>query len=337
MTFDVEMTRDDSCFALPDWAELRARDPDRHVFSTPEWNRLWWDEFGAGKDLWVLTLRRAGKAVAVVPLYRKLTEEPPPLRFVGGVDLTDYLGPICAPEDREEVAETLLLWLGDAELEWAEFDAHNMAVPFGFAEFLVDHADRQGFDIALTQEETTAVLRLPGDWDSYLQGLRAKERHELKRKRRRIQRELPDASVRTSTDETLDRDLKIFIEMHRGTEGHKGHFMRPDIATFFERIAHDFMPRGWLRVDLLEVGGTAIAATFAFELERTLYLYNSAYEPEAGRLSPGLILVSELVKGAIEKGFTTFDFLRGPERYKYDLGAQALPLNRLRIANPRLG
>jgi CelD/BcsL family acetyltransferase involved in cellulose biosynthesis len=93
------------------------------------------------------------------------------------------------------------------------------------------------------------------------------------------------------------------------------------------------MPRGWLRLDFLEIGGRAIATTFGFQVEKTLYLYNSAYEPELARISPGLFLVSELVRGAIEEGLEVFDFLRGPERYKYQLGSQAVPLNNVRVMN----
>ncbi|MDQ5815543.1 MAG: GNAT family N-acetyltransferase, partial [Actinomycetota bacterium] len=100
---------------------------------------------------------------------------------------------------------------------------------------------------------------------------------------------------------------------------------------FFDRVARAFMPLGWLRLDFLEIGGRPVASTFGFELEKRFYLYNSAYEPEARRSSPGLMLVGELVNEAIDRGFERFDFLRGPERYKYQLGAQALPLNNVRI------
>jgi CelD/BcsL family acetyltransferase involved in cellulose biosynthesis len=153
----------------------------------------------------------------------------------------------------------------------------------------------------------------------------------LRRKRRRLGRDHPDAEFRTAAPETLEADLKVFIDMHRGAEGMKGHFMKPEIATFFERVARAFMELDWLRLDLLEIGGKAIASTFSFELDGTFYLYNSAYEPDMARLSPGFVLVTELIKRSIEKGLTRFDFLRGPERYKYQLGAQAVPLNNVLI------
>ena len=334
MTLEVTLDRDQGCLDLPQWRELLARDPVRHIFATPEWNRVWWEEFGQGKDLFVLTMRRDGDLAGIVPLYRKHEGDRKILRFLGGIDLTDYLGPICSVEDRDDVAEALVAWLATDEVAWDEFDAHNMPVPFGFADALVDRVDAHGFDFELEQEETSAVLLLPDSWDAYLESLDAKERRELKRKQRRLGREVPDATFRRTTEETLEQDLKFFVEMHRGAEGHKGHFMKPEIATFFERVARAFMPLGWLRLDFLEIGDRPVASTFSFELNGTFYLYNSAYEPDVKRLSPGVALVARLIEEAIERGLETFDFLRGQERYKYQLGAEAVPLNNLRLDHP---
>ena len=337
MALETSLERSEDCFDMSGWKELLKRDPDRHIFATPEWNRCWWEEFKAGKEIYTLVMRRDGELAALVPLYLKREGDRSILRFIGGIDLTDYLGPICAIEDRAEVAEATVAWLQDAPITWSEFDGHNMPVPFGFAEYLVDHADRRGFELDLTQEETSAVLVLPGSWEEYEASLDPKERHELRRKRRRFVREHPDAGMRSATEETLERDLDTFVEMHRGAEGMKGHFMRPEIATFFRRVAEALMPLGWLRLDLLEIGDRAVAATFSFQLENTFYLYNSAYEPDARRLSPGLVLVSQLVQRAIDEGRRQFDFLRGPERYKYQLGAEALPLNNVRIRPAEAG
>lgn len=328
---DVRVHRGIEAFELPEWRALLERDVDKHIFNTPEWQKVWWEEFGAGKDLVVLAMHRGDDLIAVVPLYTKMEDGRSILRFVGGIDLTDYSGPICTAEDEPEVADALVRWLGTTDLEWDEFDAHNMPVPFGFADYLVERADRAGFGFGIEQEETTAILKLPDAWETYLASLSKKERHELKRKRRRIQREQPDLVVRTATAESLEADLKAFVDMHRGTEGLKGHFMRPEIATFFERVARAFMPTGWLRLDLLEIGGTPIASTFGFEHGNTLYLYNSAYELDFARLSPGFVLVSTLIEQAIDEGVSTFDFLRGPERYKYRLGAEPVPLNNVRV------
>jgi CelD/BcsL family acetyltransferase involved in cellulose biosynthesis len=330
---EVRVDCDESCFDLPEWRQLLARDPSRHIFSSPEWNKMWWDEFGSGRDLLLMTMRRGDSVAAIVPLYRKQEEGRRVLRFVGGIDLTDYLGPICSLQDRNTVAETLVGWLETTDVWWDELDAHSMPVPLGFAEFLVDHADRRGFSFTLEQEEVSAILPLDREWDAYLVSLDSKQRHELKRKMRRLAREHPDARVRSSSAATLDRDLEIFFDMHREAEGDKGHFMSPGVATFFERVARGFLTLGWLRLDFLEIGERAVAATFGFEVSRRFYLYNSAFLPAARKMSPGVVLVGQLVKRAIGNGVEYFDFLRGSERYKYQFGAEAVPLHNVRVFN----
>ena len=47
-------------------------------------------------------------------------------------------------------------------------------------------------------------------------------------------------------------------------------------------------------------------------------LYNSGFDPGRAALSPGLVLLTHLIRDAIARGKTRFDFLRGEERYKYE-------------------
>ncbi len=315
----------------PSWDALRPRERIPGIFATQGWAKVWWDEFPAGKELHVLTVTLHDEVTAILPMYLKKEEGRSVLRFVGGIDLTDYLGPICPLSETAAAADALVGWLRTTDVEWDEFDGHNLPVPAGFAEHLVESADRHGMDFELDQEETSAILELPDSWETYLGNLSSKDRHELRRKQRRLWKEHPDAKARTATPETLEVDLATFIDLHRGTEGLKGHFMRPEIATFFERVARAFMPLGWLRLDLLEVGDKTLSATFGFEFEGTFYLYNSAYDPDFARLSPGMMLVAELIRESIDRGLHTFDFLRGPEKYKYRMGAAPVPLHNVRI------
>lgn len=327
----IDVSSDPSEFSAPEWGRLVAQVHPRNVFATPEWQRAWWEERGEGKELLVLRLKSDDEVIAYVPLYRKYEAGKPVLRFVGGIDLTDYIGPICAPEDGDRVAAALVEWLEHQVEPWSLFDAHNLPVPAHFAETLVERADAAGFRFELEQEETSAVILLPRTWDDYLSSLKAKERHELKRKMRKLAREYPGAAVRETTPETLEADLQTFFHMHRGAEGLKGHFMRHEIATFFARVAHSFMPLGWLRLNFLEVEGRSIASTFGFELDGVYYLYNSAYEPDFASVSPGLVLCAHLIQESIDRGLDRFDFLRGPEDYKYRFGAEPIPLHNVRI------
>lgn len=328
---DVKLTQSPDAFDLPEWRALLAADPHRHIFSTPEWNRAWWEEFGGGKELFVLTFLDPGP-VGLAALILDQTPEGGRLRFLGGDDLTDYLGPLSAEHEHlPAIAEALVGYARDDIPGWATFDAKCLPVPFHFAEWLVVAADRLGLEFRIDQPEMTLVLELPSSFDEYLEALGRRERHELRRKLRRFEREAPEASVATATGETLEADLEVFAGMHRGSEGLKGKFMAPERATFFARVARLFQPLGMLSLDFLEVGGRRIASTFSYDFNQTFYLYNSAYDHGLGSLSPGLMLATGLIRRSIERGYRLFDLLRGQERYKFELGGVPLPLHTVTI------
>ena len=49
MTFDLQTIETADAFEHPAWPALREKDPNAHIFTTPEWNRVWWEEFGRGQ------------------------------------------------------------------------------------------------------------------------------------------------------------------------------------------------------------------------------------------------------------------------------------------------
>lgn len=331
---ELKVCETEDAFDLPEWRGLAGSDPHRTIFSLPEWNKNWWQEFGEGKKLFVLTFLDP-EPIGLVPLVLDRVDRAVRIRFVGGDDLTDYLGPLVASDSYlPSIADLLVKFLLEEVGGWSYFLARCLPVPFGFAEWLVEAADRLGMGFSIDQDELTAILPLPSTFEDYLAQLPRDDRHELRRKLRRFEREAPEFEIVTSTAETLDEDLDVFVHMHRGSEGMKGKFMAPERATFFSRLARTFQPLGMLSFDFLQVAGRRIASTFSFTFERTFYLYNSAYEQEARPLSPGVVLVSKLIERAIEGGFNNFDFLRGRERYKYELGAQPLPLHSVRLTHP---
>jgi CelD/BcsL family acetyltransferase involved in cellulose biosynthesis len=311
---------------------LLERDPYRHIFATPEWSRVWWEEFGAGRRLLVLSFCDP-EPVGLAPLV--LDPEAAVLSFLGGDDLTDYMGPISAGHEfQRAIADTLLDYALEDIPSWCSFDARCLPVPFGFAEWLVEAADRRGLPFQMDEHEMTAVLSLPGSFDAYLEQLGRSRRHELRRKLRRFEEAAPDACLTTATEQTLEADLEDFFAMHRSSEGEKGKFMGVERAGFFARIARTFQPLGLLSLDFLEVGGKRVASTFSYTYSGTFYLYNSAFDAGAAALSPGIMIVVLLIRRCIEQGMGRFDFLRGTERYKFDLGAERLPLHAVKITRP---
>jgi CelD/BcsL family acetyltransferase involved in cellulose biosynthesis len=66
----------------------------------------------------------------------------------------------------------------------------------------------------------------------------------------------------------------------------------------------------------------------------TSYLYNSAFDRAWGSLAPGMVLVAEDIRLAIEEGCTVFDLLKGDYAYKYRFGAVPRRVRRLTVDRP---
>ncbi|HEX2178658.1 MAG TPA: GNAT family N-acetyltransferase [Actinomycetota bacterium] len=332
---DIKLSRLPEGFDLPEWRQLLVADPNRHIFATPEWNRLWWERFGQGRQTGLALTFSDPEPVGLAALTVDETAAGRRMRFLGGDDLTDYQGPlISGPEHRPAVAEAFLKFLLEDYSEWDYLEAKGLPVPFHFSEWLVEVADRTGLEFDLELHELTAVLMLPGTWQEYLASLGSKKRHELERKTRRFDREASSAVLRTADDASLENDVETFIGLHKTSAGEKGEFMLPAREKFFRNVASTLQPLGLLSLDQLELEGRTIASTISFRYDGVLNLYNSAYDLSLRPISPGLILVSRLIERSIEEGLRRFDFLRGRERYKYDLGAEALPLHSITIRRP---
>ena len=136
----------------------------------------------------------------------------------------------------------------------------------------------------------------------------------------------------TATEDTLIPFLDRFVELHRMSEGPKGVFMQPGMEIFFRRLGEAFGPRGIFRLTFIEVAGVKAAGTIGFCFGGTFFLYNSAFDRELQQLGPGMVLVGEDIRLAIEDGCDAFDLLKGDYAYKYRFGAQPRSIRRLVVS-----
>lgn len=248
------------------------------------------------------------------------------VRFGLPQDVADYLGPV-GPAQRD-LAHTFVSAVA-ARDDWSSADLTGLAAHAGWLEAIVDAARDNGFDPQVSQHDVCPRIDLSAGHDAYLAALHGKERHEIGRKARRLERERGPHEVRFTDAATLDDDLARFTALHHLAEGDKGRFMTEEMAAFFRRLAEAFLELGALRLAWLRIDGEEPAAVWSFSQRGTWFAYNSAFDPTWRALSPGMVLMSECVARAAAEGCHTFDLLRGDEQYKYRLGAVDLPLMRV--------
>jgi CelD/BcsL family acetyltransferase involved in cellulose biosynthesis len=320
-----------------EWELLLDDDPDATIFQSPRYLATWHRILGQRATPRIHTIHRDGRLIGLVPEAHEREGTPTGpievVRFLGGTEVTDYLGPIARREDRDDVVDAYLSALA-ADRDWDEMVAGGLADDTGWADSFRAHAERLGLPlIEEAGEDVCPRIDIEGGYDTYLGRLPSKQRHELRRKTRKLARDVGDLRLVEPSEEQLDEALDRFFEMASETETEKGGFFaKDDMRTFFRALADEFVGEGVFRVHLLMVAGAPAAGTVSLVHGGEWGLYNSAFDQSLRQLAPGMVLVSELIRAAADEGCHVFDLLRGNEPYKYRFGAEDRVLRRLTIA-----
>jgi CelD/BcsL family acetyltransferase involved in cellulose biosynthesis len=151
----------------------------------------------------------------------------------------------------------------------------------------------------------------------------------MRRKERRLGEEAGNYRITLSTAQSVGEDLDRFVELHRSSPGPKGSFMHAGMEIFFRRLGEALLETSQFQLAFIELDGNKAAGAVGFAYGDTFSLYNSAFDTEFGRLSPGVVLVTDLIRRAAELGRKRFDMLKGDLDYKYRFGALPRHIGRL--------
>jgi CelD/BcsL family acetyltransferase involved in cellulose biosynthesis len=299
-----------------DWERLLVESSDLSPFATPAWQQTWWTMFGGDADLKLLTVRQDGAVKGLAPFMRRGNE----LSFLGESDLVDYHHFLHSGIDETTFYETVIGHISGVQslnslrlTSVPEWSVAYKAVP--------EAARAAGWQVEETFEDVSPGIELADNWEDYVSGLGKKDRHELRRKLRRLERSAEIKHVEYSTAEDITANLDDFVRLHRMSTPDKAEFMTDYREEFFRAAVTNMARVGASRLYFLEIDGKRAATSICFVHGDSQLAYNSGYDPEQRALSVGLLNHAMTIKLAIENGIRYFDFLRGDESYKYHLGA----------------
>lgn len=330
----VHLLTDSSAFEKLEleWDNLLHRGITDSLFLTWEWQTAWWQNLASG-DLWLITFREDNGALAgIAPMYWKQSRDGAKALAQFGYDVSDYLDVIVAQGREAAVYSAFVDLLSSAELPaWDSVDLYNLPSASPTNTQLTAMAQARGFNVDWREQVVSPVLQLPSTWEDYLASLDKKQRHEIRRKLRRIEQVQTRWYVIDQADE-VDAAIADFIELHKKSRPDKIEFMSARMQNFFLEMARRLFAKHYLQLAFLEVEGKRAASILNFVYDNNVLVYNSGYDPEQyGHLSPGVILFVRSIQDAIAAKRRTFDFLRGDEEYKYRFGAKNTSLYELHI------
>jgi CelD/BcsL family acetyltransferase involved in cellulose biosynthesis len=289
----------------------------------PRWLKVWWQAFGQGAQTYLFDVRENNEVTGIAPLMVKEGKA----AFIGSADVCDYMDFVIAPGKALAFFTAVLDKLKKDGIKELHLDSlrHDSTV----MTCLVDLAKDKGYEVTLTQENVSLDLDLPSTWEEYLRTLTPKQRRETGRRFRRLEEE-GEINYR-SVEDAEPKVLEIFFKLMRVSREDKAAFMTARMESFFRSLAETMAEAKLLRFGILEISGKPVAAVMCFDYNDKVYLYNSGYDPEYGYLSVGLLSKLLSIKDSIERGRKCYDFLKGPEEYKYRLGGREIPIYSCRI------
>lgn len=293
-------------------------------FQTLQYQEIFWQHFPAGERKILIVMnddeivalagvQKGGQKIIFLGMAKVVDKE----------EVSDYGDFIYAPNFKkrmpENMVEILVTWAKQNSLQLIQFDYVRETSP------LYELVKNTNQKIIFQKQEISPLLTLPTEWSEYVQALPKKKRDELKRKLRRLDAVEPMAHFNLQPSTNL---MTEFIKLHHLSDGSKQHFMSPQMAAFFTDLAFATYEGGWQwRFASLELKSKNVAMVAYFSRENdSILLYNSGYNPEYQALGLGFGLKAKLIQFAIENKYSQVDFLRGAERYKFDMGAIAQQL-----------
>ncbi len=307
-----------------EWNALLGRAPIDCVFYTWEWQKTWWNAYQPG-ELLILTCRNNDKLVGIAPLFITESARGKSTQIIGCVDVTDYLDFIIDRDHLQPALAAFAEFLYDQRASIGLLDLCNIPANSPTRQLLPGLLAERGFAVEVEQQEVCPVISLPGDWRSYLASLDKKQRHEVRRKIRRIQgseREVDWYIVNGQHD--LSGEIDTFVRLMAASDPEKERFLQDaGNQRFFRAIVPLMQERGWLQLNFLTVDDAPAASYINFLYGDRVMVYNSGHAHQTyGDLSPGIVLLAYNIRHAIEQGFQYYDFLRGDEAYKYRMGGR---------------
>lgn len=294
--------------APDEWDALADKAVDSSPWLRPGWIFAWWRAFGRGR-LELATLRRDGRLAAVLPLEHRFGI----FRSTANYH-TPSFGVLAAdPQAGGELVRDVLA-RRPRRMELAFLDRDETS-----AREFREVGSAFGYALLERVLERSPYVPTEQGWDAYRASLDGKMLRELRRRRRRLERdgqlELVVADGSRGRDGLLDEGFGVEAAAWKGRTG-TAIASNVETERFYREIGRWAAERGWLRLAFLRLDGRPLAFDFAVEVGGRHYLLKTGYDPGYRALAPAVILRYEMISRAFELGLESYEFGGRDEPWK---------------------
>ncbi|MEX0721756.1 MAG: GNAT family N-acetyltransferase [Balneolaceae bacterium] len=329
------------------WRDLAKR-AGATIFMTHEWALTWWKHFGRNKrrSLLIVTIWDEEKLVALAPFFKGFSslgglEIEKRLQIIGSggspneqigykddYGISDFLDILVDDNYTETVTEILSEIITSNRLEVDTITFHQTRNDSYIIQHLYPRLQKAGLNLTLEHTDTCPYIKL-----EEFESLKAFIKSKRSSARRRFRQSLKSISPKSDRGNLKLDELTTWPEVEKATEtmielhqerwnriGFPGVFYDKRFTNFFRETVRYAFDNGWLWFKQIRDEEGVCAARLLLHYNGRYYDYISGFDEtrDSSKHRPGITLLTEAVRDAIDGGAKTVELLRGQEGYKYD-------------------
>ena len=314
-------------FEKSEWDRLVEQSPTNVPFLRYGYLRNWWQFKGGGQwpentQLKLLSFIKDDTLTGIAPFFRVGDNETETLHLLGSVEISDYLDFISPANQIDTLVEELFKYLNsEGNLQFKKIVLVNVPGNSPTLPVLEKTAGRFEWKVEIENAYHTPSIKLTDNWEAYLAGIDKKQRHEIRRKIRRLNEDAERLNwYIVSEKELLEDEFEALLEM-MALDRQKAKFLTSKMRKQMHALTQWAFIAGYLQLSFLTINGEKASGYICFDYNNRIFVYNSGFDMKFSFYSPGWVHLSYLIQHAIENNKHSFDFMRGDETYKYHFGA----------------
>lgn len=314
------------------WKSLEDESTHR-VFQTYDWVKSWYGAVGIHRAVrpFVMVGFDRGKPMVLFPFGIKKTRTLTSIVWLAD-DWGDYNMPLISNDVELRSGDPSAIWktvIGQA----GKIDIVELAKQSPASGHMIDNPlfhpsiveeDNKAFLLELTSDidDLKAAIHSPKTWHGY-------QRKFKKLSKNHVGVRFEEAKLPEERDALMHR-LLVAKEKELRQSGKSNAFADPCSIEFLRSVASN--PTGPARLFSLFADGEPIAITLCLQEQRSLLLYQTVYDTDFYRYSPGILLLHHIILTAAAEGNICFDCSFGADEYKKQICTRSVDVGRILVA-----
>jgi hypothetical protein len=292
------------------WDALVAGSPQATIFDSFEWVMSWLDAFWENRTMRFLFFWSGKRLLGIAPLLPDKTGDVWCARsLVSPVNRNGNRTSIICPENPAAVLEALCKYL-KKERQFSRIGFPNVLASVPVSMMLPEIAARHKMATLVSPGVSSPIIRVSGDWESYLKTRSSHLAKEMKRKVKRLNSSAHAETIVVSSPDQCGGATEDMLQIERCSWKEQNSISLstlPRLAKLYEKFAMSAAQSGLLRLYLLYLDSKPVAYIYGVVFKGEFYAFKTSYDAAYRELSPGIVLFDRMFRDSFDQGLSAID------------------------------